>query len=105
MSQAVWEGQQPGSGFFLTRRENRLYKFFRHVFRERPIRLSEGRLTEGHCHFVRFEVVSAVPTQAKMQVKFTALALGKRTVEIIDHKALKLLTSEHHGHGAHHQPA
>ncbi len=105
ISKEVSEGQHPGSGFFLTRRENCLHKCFRHVFRERPIRLCEGRLTEGHCPFVSLEVVSAVPTQAKMQVKFAALPLGKGTVDIVDHKTLKLLTSEHQRHGAHHQPA
>ncbi len=102
--QAVWV-VRPGLGIFLSGRENRLHKLFRHVFRERPIRLSEGRLTEGNSAFVSIDVASAVPTQAKMQVKFAALARGKRTVDIVDHKTLELLTSKHQWHSAHHQRA
>ncbi|MFQ5995779.1 MAG: hypothetical protein ACE5K1_11880 [Acidiferrobacterales bacterium] len=36
------------------------------------------------------EVAPAVPAQAKMQVKSTALLLGACILEIIDHKALHL---------------
>ncbi len=64
-----------------------------------------GGLAQGNRPFVPLEVTPAVPTQAKVQVKFATLTPRERALEIIDYKPLKLLAGDHEGHNAYRQRA